>query len=34
MFRRISDYFDVFVGWNLVSSFGFIILVVVIWLFL
>jgi len=34
MSRRISDYPDAFVGWNLISSFGFIIGVVATWLFL
>ena len=32
--RRISDYFDAFAGWNLISSFGSILSVVAIWLFL
>jgi cytochrome c oxidase subunit 1 len=32
--RRISDYPDAFVGWNLISSFGSIISVVSAWLFL
>lgn len=34
MFRCISDYFDVFVGWNLISSIGLIVSVIVVWLFL
>jgi cytochrome c oxidase subunit 1 len=32
--RRISDYPDAFVGWNLVSSFGSIVSVFAAWLFL
>ena len=32
--RRISDYFDAFAGWNLISSFGSILSVVATWLFL
>ena len=32
--RRISDYPDAFAGWNLVSSFGSIISVVAVWLFI
>lgn len=32
--RRISDYPDAFVGWNVVSSFGSIVSVIAAWLFL
>jgi cytochrome c oxidase subunit 1 len=32
--RRISDYPDAFAGWNLISSYGSIVSVIAIWLFL